>query len=71
MERDAGMSSSDAPSIAAQDWTTYSGEIERTLVDECDACETIAEVHVIGPCGGVLAFCVDTAACVARQQARS
>jgi hypothetical protein len=62
------VSSSD-PSSPAQDWTTYSGEIERTLVDACDACETIAEVHVIGPCGGVIAFCVDTAACVARRQA--
>ena len=64
------MSSSDPSSIWAQDWTAYSGEIERTLVDVCDACEAVAEVHVIGPCGGVLGFCVDTAACVARRQAR-
>jgi hypothetical protein len=65
------MPRSDA-SERAQDWTGYlagDGAIERTVVDSCDACDATGEVHVIGPCGGVLAFCVDTEACVARQRA--
>ena len=51
------------------DWQQYlagGGEIQRTLVEDCDACGAITEVHVIGPYGGVLAFCVDVAACERR-----
>ena len=54
------------------DWQRYAaggGEIERTTVDTCDACGATATVHVIGPCGGMLAFCADSDACVRRQSA--
>ena len=53
------------------DWEQYladGGEIERTLVNDCDACGVIADVHVVGPHGGVLAFCVDVAACERRRR---
>jgi hypothetical protein len=52
------------------DWQRYAaggGEIERTTVDTCDACDATATVHVVGPYGGVLAFCADSDACVRRQ----
>ena len=59
-----------SPPCSRIDWQRYAaggGEIERTTVDTCDACGATATVHVIGPCGGVLAFCVDADACVRRQ----
>ena len=47
---------------------TNGGSIERTLTSDCDACGAITEVHVIGPYGGVLAFCADPEACGERQR---
>ena len=62
------------PSVGIADWERYldnGGEIERTLTSDCDACRAITEVHVVGPCGGVLAFCADPQACLERQLAAS
>lgn len=55
----------------AADWETYAaagGDVQRTIVDTCDACDATTTVHVIGPNGGVLALCVDSDACRRRQQ---
>lgn len=59
-----------SPGCSRIDWQRYAaegGEIQRTTVDTCDACGATATVHVIGPYGGVLAFCADCDACVRRQ----
>ena len=55
------------------DWQRYlagGGEIQSTVVEACDACGAVTEAHVIGPYGGVLAFCVDVAACERRLRMR-
>ena len=59
------------PRPGIDDWEGYvagGGEIQDSIVDECDACGTTAEVHVIGPYGGLLAFCADPDACAERQR---
>jgi hypothetical protein len=59
-----------SPGCSRIDWERYAaggGEIQRTIVDTCDACGATSTVHVIGPRGGVLAFCADADACVRRR----
>jgi hypothetical protein len=59
-----------SPGCSRIDWQRYAaegGEIQRTTVDTCDACGATATVHVIGPYGGVLAFCANSDACGRRQ----
>jgi hypothetical protein len=48
------------------------GGVERhgTVTDTCDACDAVAQVQIVAPCGGVLAFCVDRDACSRRRQRR-
>lgn len=41
-------------------------EPDLTVEDACDRCGEIGRVNVVGPCGGVLAFCADTQACQRR-----
>ena len=49
------------------------GGVERhgTVTDTCDDCDAIAEVQIVAPCGGVIAFCVDRDACAERRQRRA
>lgn len=41
-------------------------EPDPTVEDACDQCGEIGRVTDVGPCGGVLAFCVDKEACARR-----
>lgn len=67
------LASARLPHVGIADWQRYldeGGEIERTLISDCDACDAITEVHVPSDrYGGVLAFCVDPQACMTRQRA--
>lgn len=58
-----------APRAGIADWRRYlagAGEIQRTLVATATHAARSPTLHVIGPCDGVLAFCVDVAACERR-----
>ena len=58
-----------APPAGIADWRRYlagAGEIQRTLVSDCDSCGATGDVHVIGRCGGVVASCADPRLCTRR-----